>query len=206
MGIRHTGEIGPSRRVSLTAGELEIDGSGNSAGRQQYGRLHSGLWRRRRCLVANEKIGWAAGRQHSILSVVAQPGPVSYTARRREAPGTRLQGSSNVVDSSSLATPEGGLVQHRGTRPLGYLFSLMIRLPGRILPTEDRQLQIVLFPSMEGPVGILPAVQCRSWLSTILLGDGQTCYCSGGPTSLSVPVSLKQRVQGQTIACIHETQ
>lgn len=116
-----------------------------------------------------------------------------------------MQGSSNGVESLSLATPEGGLVRYRGTRPLGYLFSLMIRLPGRILPTEDRQLQIVLFPSMEGPVGILPAVQRRSWLSTILLGDGQTCNCCGDPTSLSVAVSLKQRVQGHAIACIHET-
>lgn len=117
-----------------------------------------------------------------------------------------MQGSSNGVESLSLATPEGGLVRYRGTRPLGCLFSLMIRLPGRILPTQDRELQIVLFPSMEGPVGILPAVQRRSWLSTILLGGGQTCNCCGGPTSLSVPVSLKQRVQGHAIACIHETQ
>lgn len=153
------------------------------------------------CLVANEKIGWAVGHQPPILSVAVKPGPVSYSARRREAPGIRMQGSSNGVESWCLATPEGGLVRYRGTS----LFFLMIRLPGQIPPTEDRQLQIVLFPSMEGPVGNLVAVQCRSWLSTIFLGDGQTCNCCGGPASLRVPVSLKQRVQGHAMACICET-
>lgn len=91
MGIRHAGEIGPSGRIRLTAGELQIDGSGSGAGRQQQGTPHNGLWRRRGCLVANEKIGWAASRQPSILSVIVQPGPVSYTVRRRKVDAGLIQ-------------------------------------------------------------------------------------------------------------------
>lgn len=87
-----------------------------------------------------------------LMLVVAQPGAVSYSYRPRlEDSRHPMHASSNGVESLSLATPEGGLVRYRGTRPLGCMFCHMIRLPGRILPTEHRELQIDLFPSMEGP-------------------------------------------------------
>lgn len=72
---------------------------------------------------------------------------------RSPAEGSRypVHAPSEGVESLSLATPEGGLARYRGARPLGCMFCHMIRLPGRILPTGDRQLQIVSFPSMEGP-------------------------------------------------------
>lgn len=126
---------------------------------------------------------------------------------RSPAEGSRypVHALSEDVESLSLATPEGGLVRYRGSRPLGCMFCHMIRLPGRIPPLGTGSCRSFCFHQWGALVGILPAVQCSSWLSTMLLGDGQTCNSSGGTTALSVPFSLKQRVQGHAIVCALET-